>query len=369
VVPPTLRDVERDAEGVSYAAFGEYPDHKADFPRAQAVLSLLHSVWDSAKKECPGLPNDAVSAVDRALKELDTAVPAHDQAASVRAGNDVHQQMGPLFEYFHPHSPVEVVRMDATFLRAGLDAHFGDWAAYKDDLSSLESDWKALRMPASDKVPTCHRVAGTDSVVGDIDDTLAKMKTAATKMDKATAQMEADAGLLEIDIIELLFDCPPDTTTPKTGIGSKCKKDADCAPDGVCDTENRGGICSPDPATTNVGMTCATTVDCGNDPRDACNTEAGDLFPGGYCIMEPCDDIQVCSPGATCVSMPFETPSCLKSCKADKDCRSGYVCQLFPTMAPNGFGPSDHACAFACKKDEDCTSPLKCEVKSGKCTP
>jgi len=37
--------------------------------------------------------------------------------------------MTPLFAYFNPDAPIEVVDMDAYFLRIGLDAFFGDWAA------------------------------------------------------------------------------------------------------------------------------------------------------------------------------------------------------------------------------------------------
>ena len=100
-------------------------------------------------------------------------------------------------------------------------------------------------------------------------------------------------------------------------------------------------------------------------------TEAGDNYPGGYCGMEPCDDIHVCAPGGTCVSQPHETPGCFKACAADADCRTkeGYVCQLYPTAPPAGFGPSDRACGFPCKDDAGCTSPLKCAAATGKCTP
>ena len=367
----SLRDVERDAEGVSYAVFGEYPARASDWKRARGVLSLLKDVWGKAKTDCPGLPSDAVRAVDLAISELETSVPAQDQAAAARAANDIHLQMAPLFEYFNPVTPIEVVRMDAVFLRAGMDAHFGDAQAYEDDLSSLVADWKVLRATAERKVPTCHRVAGTQSVVGDLDDTLAALQSADVVQDLEQIETESDAGLLEVDILELLFDCPPDGTSPGQGVGSTCASADDCEQGEVCDLENRGGRCAPDPASTHVGEPCVTTVDCGTDPRAACNNEVGDGYPGGYCSMEPCDDVQVCSPGATCVAPPFETPACMQACGADSDCREseGYVCQLFPTTPPLGFGPSDHACAFACGKDEDCTAPLKCDVASGKCTP
>lgn len=371
VVLAMMRDVERDAEGVSYAVFGALPDHTADFNRAAGILTLLKQVWTSANESCPELPSDAVTAVNDALSALDGALADKDQRAAVYAANDIHLQMAPLFDYYNPDAPIEIVRMDATFLRIGLDAWFGDWKAFDTNLSSLTTDWGVLKSVAMAKVPTCHRVAGTQSVVGDIGDTLANLTMAAGGKDVSASQVESDAGLLEVDILELLFDCPPDGVKPTSGLGSACGGTGDCDPDQVCDLDQAGGRCAPDPATTRVGAPCTTTVDCGTYERDACNNEVGDGFPGGYCSMEPCDDVQICSPGATCVAMPFETPACMQSCTNDSDCRTaeGYVCQLFPTTPPAGFGPSDHACAFACTSDDECTSPLTCDVASGRCIP
>ena len=87
--------------------------------------------------------------------------------------------------------------------------------------------------------------------------------------------------------------------------------------------------------------------------------------------MEPCNDIEVCPAGASCVSLGGESPGCFKSCTRDADCRTSenYVCQLFLTAPPIGFGPSDHACAFACTRNTDCQSPLTCDIPSGKCQP
>lgn len=371
VVLAMMRDVERDAEGVSYATFGALPDHVADFDRAAGVLTLLKQVWMSANESCPELPVDAVSAVNDAIAALDAALAEKNQRAAAYAANDIHLQMAPLFDYYNSDAPIEIVRMDATFLRIGLDGWFGDWQAFDTEVSSLTADWGVLKSVTMARVPMCHRVAGTQSVVGDIEDTLTNLRAAAQGKDVSKSQLESDAGLLEVDILELLFDCPPDGVKPTSGIGAACGGKSDCDPGQVCDLDNAGGRCAPDPATTNVGAPCTTTVDCGTYERDACNNEVGDGFPGGYCSMEPCDDVQVCSPGATCVAMPFETPACMKSCTQDSDCRTaeGYVCQLFPTAPPVGFGPSDHACAFACTNDDECTSPLTCDVASGRCIP
>lgn len=371
-VPANFRDTERDAEGVSYSAFGAYPERTPDFERATGVLGLLEEVWAGGVADCPDLDTAVRSSIDGSLETLTTALAAEDQEASAYAANDIHMQMAPLFGYFNPEAPLEILEMDALFLRIGLDGWFGDGAEYDANLALLETDWAVVKAATEAAVPTCHRVAGTESVVGDIDETLANLAAYPGGTDIDVAQVESDAGLLEVDILELLFDCVPDGETPDSGLGSACTVDGDCGDESlVCDLDNAGGTCAPDAANTNVGEPCTTTVDCGTYSRDACNSEVGDQFPGGYCTMEPCDDIQVCSPGATCVAMPYETPACFLSCTDDADCRvdEGYVCQLFPTTPPDGFGPSDHACAFACTQDADCSSPLTCETSSGKCIP
>lgn len=372
VVPANFRDTERDAEGVSYSVFGAYPDRAADFDRASGVLGLLREVWNAGLVDCPDIDGGVRSSIEASLATLDAAIPAADQTVAAYAANDIHLQMGPLFSYFNPDIPAEIVEMDAIFLRVGLDGWFSDGAGYDADLVTLQDDWARVLATAEAKVPTCHRVAGTESVVGDIDETLANLAAAPGASDLDVSQVESEAGLLEVDILELLFDCVPDGQAPDSGLGSSCTADADCGDSSlVCDLDNNGGRCAPDAALTNVGQTCTTTTDCGSYPRDACNSEVGDDFPGGYCTMEPCDDVAVCSPGATCVAMPYETPACMLACALDSDCRTedGYVCQLFPTTPPIGFGPTDHACAFACTQDADCTSPLTCEVTSGKCVP
>lgn len=371
-VPANFRDTERDAEGVSYSTFGAYPDRTPDFTRASGVLGLLESVWGGGIADCPDVDATVQAAINDGIETLTTSIPAQDQEGSAYAANDIHMQMAPLFAYFNPETPVEIVEMDALFLRIGLDGWFGDGAEYDKNLSLIQDDWAVVKATAEAKVPTCHRVAGTESVVGDIDDTIANLAANPAASDVDVAQVESEAGLLEVDILELLFDCVPDGQEPDSGLGSSCTADADCGDASlVCDLDNGGGTCAPDSALTNVGASCVTTVDCGTYSRDACNSEVGDDYPGGYCVMEPCDDVNVCSPGATCVAMPYETPACMQACTDDSECRTdeGYVCQLFPTTPPDGFGPSDHACAFACTQDADCTSPLTCEVSSGKCIP
>jgi hypothetical protein len=376
VVAADMRDVERDGEGLVSTTFGEAPARKAEWTRAAMVLSLLKTVWGKAKAASPGLPAMQVKMVDDAVARLDMAIPNLNQKDAVIAANEVGLAVPELFDYFHPDAPKEIVRMDAVFRQLGIDAHFADWAGVARDLVSLTTDWNNARAAVLNRVPTCHRVGGTATVAGEIEDSLKNADLAVQDMNGAEVEKESDNGALEIDTLELLFDCAPDNAKPTEGVGAACKAATDCKGSSlVCDQAwgagDGTGKCAPDPAHATIGTPCTSTTDCGNDPRSACNNEAGDGYPGGYCFMEPCDDINVCPPGSTCVSIGGETPGCFKSCQIDSDCRQaeGYVCNLFLTSSPDGFGPTDHACAFKCARDEDCKPPLKCEVLSGKCRP
>jgi hypothetical protein len=366
-----MRDVERDGEGLVVTTFGAYPDRMPDWTRAGAVLVLLKQVWGRSKMANAGLPAPQTKAVDDAIIALDQAIAAKDQQAAAYAANAIGLAVPELFDYFHPDAPIGVVRMDAMFRQLGLDGHFGKLDAVKTDIASLKADWSGTKGPVDQRVPLCHRVGGTATVSGDIDQSLSNADQAVPMSDPKTVEQESENGATEIDTLELLFDCPPGTAAPATGLGAACSANMPCGSGQVCDAANAGGRCAPDPATAKIGTQCNSTIDCGSNDRSACNTSAGDNYPGGYCAMEPCNDVEVCPPGATCVALGGETPGCLKTCGTDADCRTaeGYTCQLFVTMPPTGFGPSDHACAFPCTRDADCQKPLTCNVANGKCTP
>ena len=109
----------------------------------------------------------------------------------------------------------------------------------------------------------------------------------ARRLNVDLAQVQSDAGLLEVDILELLYDCVPDGEHPSSGVGARCRSVADCDPSQVCDLDNGGGTCAPDPDNTHVGQPCTTTVDCGSDPRSACNNQVGDGFPDEVTAFRP----------------------------------------------------------------------------------
>jgi hypothetical protein len=367
VVPADMRDVEREGEGLVNTTFGTPPDRVAEWSHAQTVLALLKQVWGKSKAASSGLPAKQVKMVDDAIAALDTSLAAQDQKTAVYAANQVGLACPELFDFYHPDSPMGVLRMDAVYRQLGLDAHYGDLAAAQKDLDSLKADWVSTRTAVTGKTPTCHRVGGTETIATDIDDSLAAAGPAIAGKDAKMVEAISDDGALQVDVLELLFDCPADGPAPVTGIGSKCPADGKCTGGLVCDPAS--GKCAPS-LDNKIGTPCSSTAECGTDSRAACQNEAGDGYPGGYCSMEPCNDVDVCPPGATCVAIGGETPACLKSCTTDADCRGPeYVCQLFSTTPPVGFGPSDKACAFPCTRNEDCQKPLKCDTGTKKCTP
>jgi hypothetical protein len=375
-VPADLRDVERAGEGLVNVTFGQFPDRMPDWARAKQVETILVTVWNKTKAATPGLPAEQVMQIDAAVATLTSSITSMNQKDAAYASNAVGLAVPSLYDYFHPDAPQEIVRLDAVFRQVGLDAHFGDWAAARADLTSMKADYAASRAAVGARVPTCHRVGGTATVQSDIESSLSNLDTSISAMDKTASETESENGALEIDTLELLFDCPPDNAKPAHGLGASCASNNDCDTGQVCDLNNAGGKCAPDPANASIGTRCTTTTDCGTDSRSACQTEAGDGYPGGYCFMEPCDDIQTCPPGATCVALGNETPGCFKACTADSDCvrspvsvTEHYVCQLFSTTPPVGFGPTAMGCSFACTRDADCHTPLTCDTTSGKCKP
>jgi hypothetical protein len=371
-VPADLRDVERAGEGLVSTTFGTYPERTPAWENAATVNGLLNQVWGRLKVQCPALPATSVQHMDQVIASLDTAIAMKNQQSAAYLANDVGLTVPALFEYFHPDAPRAVINMDAVYRQLGLDAHFGMPARTKADLASLHSDWNGAKAAVELRVPRCHRVGGTATIVGEIDQSLTNADAALISGDTAVIETESENGALEIDVLELLFDCPPDGIMPAKGLGAVCADVSTCGTDQVCAPY---GIdqkrCAPSPETAMIGTPCTTTIDCGTDSRSACNNEAGDGYPGGYCFMEPCDDVNLCPPGATCVALGGEASGCFKECQTDIECRTaeGYVCQLFVTTPPKGFGPSANACAFKCLRDADCQSPLTCDLASGKCKP
>ncbi|HET6283775.1 MAG TPA: hypothetical protein VFH73_22670 [Polyangia bacterium] len=371
-VPADLRDVERAGEGLVSTTFGAYPDRKPSWENAATVNGLLNQVWGRLKTQCPGMPSASVQHMEQVVASLDTAIAMKNQQSAAYLANDVGLTVPALFDFFHPDAPKAVINMDAVYRQLGLDAHFGMPAKTRADLDSLHSDWSGAKAAVEMRVPRCHRVGGTATISGDIEQSLTNADAALVAGDTKVIEMESENGALEIDTLELLFDCPPDGVMPTKGLGAVCTDMSACGPGQVCAPYGVGQKrCAPAPETAKIGTPCTTTIDCGTDSRSACNNEAGDGYPGGYCFMEPCDDVNICPPGATCVALGGEASGCFQECMTDADCRTaeGYVCQLFVTTPPKGFGPTAQGCAFKCMRDPDCQSPLTCDLATGKCKP
>jgi hypothetical protein len=366
--PPALRDVERASEDLVAATFGDFPARTPDWTRAQSLLAALHTGWAGARST-PGLPQASVAKIDATLPGVDSAVAAQNQHDAANAANAIAAETPALFDVFHPDVPLAVAQLDAVMEQLALDAHFGNWNGAAADLHTLQQHWSQVQSEVQARAPACTRVTGAMTIPTDFTNALGVLSNAVGMQAAANAEMGAETGLDDIDVLELLYRCPSGSGAPAHGLGSRCHATSDCDAGQVCDLANAGGTCAPDPARAAIGTACTTTAECGSDRRSACATASGDGFPGGYCSMEPCDDIQVCPPGATCVALGPETPACFKACTTDADCRTadGYVCQLFVITPPDGFGPSDHACAFKCTRDADCKMPLLCDIPSGKC--
>jgi hypothetical protein len=72
-----------------------------------------------------------------------------------------------------------------------------------------------------------------------------------------------------------------------------------------------------------IGDACTVDKDCANG---TCVNR--DYTPGGYCSLTCSTAIDACPVGTQCVANAITRngAGCMRTCKADKDCRTGYVC-------------------------------------------
>ena len=68
-----------------------------------------------------------------------------------------------------------------------------------------------------------------------------------------------------------------------------------------------------------VGDECTVDVDCGQGLT--CDIS----MPDGYCTLGDCD-LSACPDEGVCILFDEDTSYCMQPCKADGDCRAGYVC-------------------------------------------
>ena len=262
------------------------------------MLSLLKQVWSRGKAANPGMPAAQVKMIDDAIVALSAGIAAKDQEKAAYAANAVGLAVPELFDFFHPDAPIGVVRMDAVFRQVGLDAHFKHLDAVKKDVALAEERLgERPKGPVATRVPTCHRVGGTATVTGDIDASLANVGCRAARgrrHDDREGERERRArdrharAALRLPRRQRHARSRPRREVQQTT--------ADCDAGQVCDKANAGGKCAP-ASSNKIGTPCTSTVDCGTDARSACQTASGDNYPGGYCFMEPCNDVEVCPSG------------------------------------------------------------------------
>lgn len=140
------------------------------------------------------------------------------------------------------------------------------------------------------------------------------------------------------------------------------------------------GKCKLDGTTTNVGAACVATnpAVCGSFENASCLDEKLDLFPGGYCNVDPCTDADdhLCPIGASCVQLEGENGQCFKNCATDADCRTAekYFClDMSADDRPGGLwisGTSHKVCSRAtltCPlSPQDCPAALpRCVLPGG----
>ena len=218
-VPPDLRDVERDGDRLVATVFGAYDktptiSRRPDWTQAASLLALLKQVWAKSKSVAVGLPPPQVNLIDSSIAELDQAIGTKDQRSAVFAANAVGLAVPSLFGHFHPGALVQIVRLGAVFRRVGIDAHLGMLDAAARDVSSLNADWAASKAAVEARLPTCHRVANTDRIALDMEQSLSHLATAISQADAATFEVESDNGARQVATLEELVDCAPDGALP-----------------------------------------------------------------------------------------------------------------------------------------------------------
>jgi hypothetical protein len=72
-----------------------------------------------------------------------------------------------------------------------------------------------------------------------------------------------------------------------------------------------------------IGDACTIDKDCANGQ---CINR--DFSPGGYCSLTCATTLDACPTGTLCVNdvIARNMAGCMRTCHADKDCRTGYVC-------------------------------------------
>jgi hypothetical protein len=133
-----------------------------------------------------------------------------------------------------------------------------------------------------------------------------------------------------------------------------CRKGWSCGSSLTCNSSD--GSCDLAEGTTPVGGACSSDNDCANAYciRDTGSSGKATGWAGGYCSGD-CTSNPSC-PQGSCLKMADSNRYCVATCKAEGDCRSGYVCDR-----------NVSACLPDCRKGWSCGSTLSCSSSNGNC--
>ncbi|MBA2664807.1 MAG: hypothetical protein H0U74_21140 [Bradymonadaceae bacterium] len=119
------------------------------------------------------------------------------------------------------------------------------------------------------------------------------------------------------------------------GCLATCAADGDCRHGYACQTYQGSKVCveadrveTKNPDGVDDGKTCVANVNCKGNTciREAEGADGQMSFPGGYCTTRNCKDDTDCNGSSICISRERST-TCMASCAADSDCRTGYKCR------------------------------------------
>lgn len=164
--------------------------------------------------------------------------------------------------------------------------------------------------------------------------------------------------------------CPEGTACAADAGGicaRRCERNADCRDGYTCQGSpvSPFDVCLPPPAAPTAapdGAACTRNADCAGG---YCLEEPD--WPGGYCTTLRCQTFEDCARESAdgpldnrCLVQDGATNLCVRMCRSDQECRSGYLCQ--PISAAQGFCAPDPAANVNLDNLDDYPFPITCGI-------
>jgi hypothetical protein len=200
LAPAELRSLESNGEGASEAAGA------ADWTRAVGILGEARTNWTRLKPQVQASAAPAIDAIDAALARLATDVTAQDQRAAETDGNAISRAVPDLFDLYAFAVPSDALRLDAWIRLLQIDASFSDWPASAKDVAQVGAVWSRLRPPTGPQAAQHPDIAGSKTVVVDLDAQVTALMTAVAGRDAATLATGSKHGLDLVDVVEQVFE-------------------------------------------------------------------------------------------------------------------------------------------------------------------